>query len=1109
MSNPRIFISYSHDSPEHSNRVLQFSNALRSHGIDAELDRYHVRPPKGWPYWCEEQLRPENAAFVVMICTDTYLKRIQDKVPADEGRGVFWEGSIIYDYLYDGKGNTRFIPVLFADGNPKLIPVPIRNHTRYRVATFDFTDDGYHDLYRELTGQPRVPKPPLGGLINLGKALAASAHPLEPRSVAANFPELDISRILKYAPAELIGRENELKLLNDLWAKVQSQEEGRPHILTFVALGGEGKTSLVAKWAVEEMLAKDWPGCDAAFAWSFYSQGTRDQLAADSDLFLKAALTFFGDEADKQFAASSAGAFEKGQRLAHLVGRRRSLLILDGLEPLQHAATATAFKPGELKDQGVAKLLKDLAAANQGLCIVTTRIGLPDLSAFTGTMVKEVQLERLSRQAGVDLLKRLGVKGSELRNLPLKDGDEKSEKVNEFEKLVEDVKGHALTLTLLGGFLKRAFHGDIRQRDRVKFDKADEKISGGHAFRVLDAYVHWIEQEATEKTGKKSSVSSVPSCSEHRRALAVLRLMGLFDRPADVGCLAALRSAPAIPGLTEPLAGLADDDWEYCLTGLEAAKLLTVNREPAGGALISLDAHPLIREYFAKQLKGSAGVPLSSEASCPPKLQRRRMAKEEPAAVGVPPTASTTQTSSLPGSQLDEASRRDAGLNTRDARSPQTSETWRAGHKLLYEHLCKTTSDKKPNPTLEDLQPLYQAVAHGCQAGLQQEACEKVYRDRILRGTESDGFYSTIKLGAFGSDLGAVACFFEQPWSCVSPALTDAAQAWLLNQAAVRLRALGRLTEAREPMRVSGEMDVKAERLEGAAISYSNLSELELTLGEVAASVGDAEQSVTYADRSGDWFQRMGKRTTHADALHQVGRRAEAETRFREAEQMQTKDQPDYPLLYSLQGIRYCDLLLAAPERAAWQLLLNSKFKIQNSELSESCHSVSHRAAQTIKIAERNNWLLNIALDHLTLGRAALYAAILNKSAIRNPQSEIEQAASGLRRAATVHHLPRALLTRAWLRFLTGARTGPDSAQEDLDEAWEIAKRGPMKLHMADIHLHRARLFGRLKAKGQMLKYPWESPAADLAAARQLITTCGYHRRDEELADAQRALLGH
>ena len=105
----------------------------------------------------------------------------------------------------------------------------------------------------------------------------------------------------------------------------------------------------------------------------------------------------------------------------------------------------------------------------------------------------------------------------------------------------------------------------------------------------------------------------------------------------------------------------------------------------------------------------------------------------------------------------------------------------------------------------------------------------------------------------------------------------------------------------------------------------------------------------------------------------------------------------------------------------------------------------------------------------------------------------------------------RGLLTRAWLRALTGALTGPDSAQDDLDEAWEIAARGSMKLHLADIHLYRARLFGLRNAdRGLRIveAYPWISPEHDLAEVERLIQECGYHRRDEELADAKRALLG-
>ena len=199
--------------------------------------------------------------------------------------------------------------------------------------------------------------------------------------------------------------------------------------------------------------------------------------------------------------------------------------------------------------------------------------------------------------------------------------------------------------------------------------------------------------------------------------------------------------------------------------------------------------------------------------------------------------------------------------------------------------------------------------------------------------------------------MGAVACFFETPWSRVSPALTEADQAWLLNEAAFRLRALGRLTEALEPMRAALEMGVKQENWKNAAIRASNLSELELTLGEVAGAVGDAEQSVTYADRSGDAFQRMVTRTTHADALHQAGRRAEAEARFREAEQMQAERQPDYPLLYSHAGLPV--LRPALDGGGACRVAGDCSGGLRPPEDGDAhratLQAVSERAAQTLK----------------------------------------------------------------------------------------------------------------------------------------------------------------
>lgn len=145
--------------------------------------------------------------------------------------------------------------------------------------------------------------------------------------------------------------------------------------------------------------------------------------------------------------------------------------------------------------------------------------------------------------------------------------------------------------------------------------------------------------------------------------------------------------------------------------------------------------------------------------------------------------------------------------------------------------------------------------------------------------------------------------------------------------------------------------------------------------------------------------------------------------------------------------------------------------------------------------------LLDIPLSHITLGHAALYAAILEGASLVPCQAPLQHAVAGLRRAGTQDHLPRGLLTRGWLRFLEGHRTGPESAQSDMDEAWEIAERGLMPLYLVDIHLHRARLFFR------ETYYPWSSPRADLVAARQLIEKHGYWRRKEELVDAENIIL--
>ena len=264
-----------------------------------------------------------------------------------------------------------------------------------------------------------------------------------------------------------------------------------------------------------------------------------------------------------------------------------------------------------------------------------------------------------------------------------------------------------------------------------------------------------------------------------------------------------------------------------------------------------------------------------------------------------------------------------------------------------------------------------------------QEAFAEVYRDRILRGTENDGFYSWRKLRAFGANLGALACLFIEPWRRPAPALSESDQAWLLNETAIQLRALGRLAEALEPMQAGAELYVKREEWENAALVFSNLSELQLGLGRVRKAVADARRSVEHADRSGNAATCILTRTTLADTLHQQGETGEALAAFAEAERMQAQWQPQYPLLYSLRGFLYCNLLLAEAERAAWSrqggLGEGGPWEGVGEAGADpgraaACDEVARRAGQALKIAEDNSLsLLTIALDHLTLARCALY----------------------------------------------------------------------------------------------------------------------------------------
>ncbi len=152
----RVFISYSHDSPEHRQRVRRLADRLIRDGVDCEIDLDEPNPPDGWWAWMDRKLA--EADFVLVVCTEGYYQKATARRQGS-GHGAKFESVLLVQALYDSAmWNERFIPVLFEDLPSSRILVPLRPYTRYRVDG----DAGYTDLLRYITRQPKRIKPPLG-----------------------------------------------------------------------------------------------------------------------------------------------------------------------------------------------------------------------------------------------------------------------------------------------------------------------------------------------------------------------------------------------------------------------------------------------------------------------------------------------------------------------------------------------------------------------------------------------------------------------------------------------------------------------------------------------------------------------------------------------------------------------------------------------------------------------------------------------------------------------------------------------------------------------------------------------------------------------------------
>lgn len=377
------------------------------------------------------------------------------------------------------------------------------------------------------------------------------------------------------APTEhMVGRYREFSLLNDKWAEGGRSGRGvTAKVVSVIAWGGAGKTSLVLEW-LRGRLKDAGRAPRSIFYWSFDGQLGSGR---SPDMFLQEAMAFFGVPTADDVAATDLTEEERRnlrvEEVAKRVAEGRNLLILDGLEEIQESPNTP--DAGALTDSVVRNLLTALARddGNRSLCLLTSRFPVADLEAVRGPRTFVLDLANLPPEDGAQLLAKLGVE-KPLENLQ-----------EELRRTAAECDGHALTLTLLGTYLAGRSR-DARDRGQIQLlgqeGSPAEVSAAARARYVMLSYEEWLGKDSPE--------------------VGLLCLLSFFDRPAESTLLDQLLAAP-LESCCTGLRGLAmdSDPCKQAIKRLDRARLATVLRTSDQPGFL-LDTHPLIREYFGRRL---------------------------------------------------------------------------------------------------------------------------------------------------------------------------------------------------------------------------------------------------------------------------------------------------------------------------------------------------------------------------------------------------------------------------------------------------------------------------------------------------------------------------
>lgn len=358
--------------------------------------------------------------------------------------------------------------------------------------------------------------------------------PIPPRFAHAQPPE-----------GHWANRKRELESLTEFWHNEQIRVVG------LIGWGGVGKSTLARRW-YDEIYKQDVVP-DGFFWWSFYYQASLDE-------FLEAALTYLTGGKFKPSEVLSP--WVRAQQFISLLDCGNFVIVLDGLEVMQKAAEA-GDDFGRLEDRAFRNLLELCVdpGLHRSFMLITSRFPLTDLEPFDGFSYREMKVDCFSGQDGAEYLKHRGVKGRK----------------TDLYSLSNEYGGHALSLSLLAGYLNEYFDGQSQHAREIPFLAIyeDTKVN-----QILQAYNNRLTDSQK----------------------AFMQLLSAFRRPVAHDTIESIiyQEEIAKHNLFAPLSQLDSFELRRLAKNLEKRGLISSEQDCSGK--LCYTTHPIIREYFYQQL---------------------------------------------------------------------------------------------------------------------------------------------------------------------------------------------------------------------------------------------------------------------------------------------------------------------------------------------------------------------------------------------------------------------------------------------------------------------------------------------------------------------------